>query len=117
FLNGCCWGHVACTDCASAHFPLLTTPARNPDPDRRDEPGLWLYQTSAGFAMDPQATDDRTVGAVEPDSDAAKVAGLEPGDVIVAVDGKQVENYQQLATALLRDRPRGKKDVTLTVRR
>ncbi len=107
FLNGCCWGQVACPDCPAAHFPLLTTPAREMVRD---------YQTSAGFAMDPRARDDRTVGAAEPDS-AAAAAGLEPGDVIVAVDGKPVGDYADLVAALTSDRPRGKKDVALTVRR
>jgi phosphatidylglycerol:prolipoprotein diacylglycerol transferase len=116
FLNGCCWGHVACPACPAVRFPLMTTPARYPDPDRPNENGLWLYQTSAGFAMDRQAKDDRTVGAVEPDS-AATAAGLEPGDVIVSVDGKPVAGYQDLVAALTADRPRGKKDVSLTVRR
>jgi phosphatidylglycerol:prolipoprotein diacylglycerol transferase len=106
FLNGCCWGHVACPECVAAHFPLMTTPAREMVRD---------YQTSAGFAMDPRADDERTVGAVEPDS-AAVGSGLEPGDVIVGMDGKPLADYRDL-TATLRDWPRGKKDVTLTVRR
>jgi hypothetical protein len=75
------------------------------------------YQTSAGFAMDPRAKDERTVGAVEPGSAAATVAGLERGDVIVSVDGKPVNDYGGLVAALFHDRPRGKKDVTLTVHR
>ncbi len=107
FLNGCCWGHAACPECPAAYFPLMTTPAREMVRD---------YQTSAGFAMDPSAKDDRTVGAVEPDS-AATAAGLEPGDVIVKVDGEPVASYDKLATALVYERPRGKKDVALTVRR
>ena len=28
FLNGCCWGHVACPDRPAVHFPMMTTPAR-----------------------------------------------------------------------------------------
>jgi phosphatidylglycerol:prolipoprotein diacylglycerol transferase len=107
FLNGCCWGHVACPESPAVHFPLMTTPARDMVRD---------YQTSAGFAMDPHANDDRTVGAVEPDSTAAGV-GLEPGDLIVGVDGQPVANYEEMATALTANWPRGKKDVTLTVRR
>ncbi|HEY1381295.1 MAG TPA: prolipoprotein diacylglyceryl transferase family protein [Gemmataceae bacterium] len=107
FLNGCCWGQVACPAAPAAHFPMMTTPAREMIRD---------YQTSAGFAMDPRAKDDRTVGAVEPDS-AATAAGLEPGDVIEAVGGKPVADYGELARALTVDWPRGKKDVTLTVQR
>jgi phosphatidylglycerol:prolipoprotein diacylglycerol transferase len=108
FLNGCCWGHVACPEIRpAAYFPLMTSPAREMVRD---------YQTSAGFAMDSRANDERTVGAVEPDS-AASGAGLEPGDVIAAVNGKPVADYHDLATALAFEWPRGKKDVTLTVRR
>ena len=73
FLNGCCWGHVACPDCVQVHFPMMTAPARDM---------LRELQTSAGFAMDPQGKDDRTVGAVEPGS-AAESSGLQAGDVIV----------------------------------
>jgi prolipoprotein diacylglyceryltransferase len=108
FLNGCCYGHVACPDCPAVHFPLMTAPARElllPD-----------YQTSAGFAMDPRAKDDRTVGVVEPDS-AAAGAGLKPGDVIVAVEGNPIAGYPELANALKDDWERGKKSLTLTVRR
>jgi phosphatidylglycerol:prolipoprotein diacylglycerol transferase len=108
FLNGCCWGHVACPECRpAAHFPLMTTPAREMVRD---------FQTSAGFAMDPLATDECAVGAVEPDS-AANAAGLERGDVIVAVNGKPVADYRDLVTVLAYDWPRGKTDVTLTIRR
>jgi hypothetical protein len=95
----------------------MTTPARYPDSQRPNEKGLWLYQTSAGFAMDPRARDQRTVGAVELDSTAATIAGLEPGDLIVGVDGKPTENYSAIVDALTADRPRGKQDVALTVRR
>ncbi|HEX4590052.1 MAG TPA: prolipoprotein diacylglyceryl transferase family protein, partial [Gemmataceae bacterium] len=28
FLNGCCWGHVACPDSPAVQFPLMTSPAR-----------------------------------------------------------------------------------------
>jgi prolipoprotein diacylglyceryltransferase len=107
FLNGCCWGHVACPDCVQVHFPLLTAPSREMLRD---------LQTSAGFAMDPHAKDDRTVGTVEPES-AAEASGLRAGDVIVAVDGIEIAGYSELTNALNAYWPRGKKDVTLTVRR
>jgi prolipoprotein diacylglyceryltransferase len=107
FLNGCCWGHVACPDCVQVHFPMLTAPARAM---------LYELQTSTGFAMDANSQDDRTVGYVEPTSPADTV-GLQPGDVIVAIDGRPIAGYKELRDALNADWPRGKKDVTLTVRR
>src|SRR5438876_904817 len=101
FLNGCCWGHAACPDCVQVHFPLLTAPARLEM--------LRDLQTSAGFSMDPQAKDDRTVGAVEPES-AAEVAGLRAGDIIVGVDGKEIGTYESLRGAFDPEKwPRGKK--------
>jgi phosphatidylglycerol:prolipoprotein diacylglycerol transferase len=113
FLNGCCYGHVACTECAvaPAYFPSMTAPAT----------GTLLNQgaqTLAGFAMDPAAADDRTVGAVEPDS-AAAGAGLRRGDVITAIDGKPVKDYFELVAALSPDRgwPRGQTLLRLTVTR
>jgi prolipoprotein diacylglyceryltransferase len=109
FLNGCCYGHTAAPGCPAAHFPIQTAPVRAQ---------LIYYQTAAGFAMDPKAEDQRTIGAVEPDSAAATVAGLRAGDVIVAVNGEATPNYGMLDAALNPvNLPRGKKDVTLTVRR
>jgi phosphatidylglycerol:prolipoprotein diacylglycerol transferase len=108
FLNGCCWGHVASPDSPAVHFPLMTAPSR----DMVQE-----YQTAEGFAMNPRATDERTVGTVEPGS-AAEQAGLERGDIIVAVAGKEVKDYGDLAEALYPgNRPRGEKQVSLTVGR
>lgn len=113
FLNGCCYGHAACPGAPAVHFPTMTAPSQE---------FVNNYQTSAGFAMepkfslDPKADVNRTVGAVEPGS-PAEAAGLERGDVIVAVDGKPVPTYQDLVNDLITERPRGKKDVTLTVRR
>jgi phosphatidylglycerol:prolipoprotein diacylglycerol transferase len=111
FLNGCCYGHPAAPDSPAVHFPLQTAPARELLRD---------YQTAAGFAMDPRTGgghgDDRTVGAVEPDS-AAAAAGLRPGDVIEAVNGKRIAGYAELSDALTRYWPRGQKEVALTVTR
>jgi prolipoprotein diacylglyceryltransferase len=108
FLNGCCYGHVAAPECAAVHFPLTTAPARDL---------LREYQTSAGFAMDQRAKDDRTVGAIEPNSPAER-AGLAPGDVIVAIEGQPIAGYPELVAALTSPGwMLGKKDVTLTVRR
>jgi phosphatidylglycerol:prolipoprotein diacylglycerol transferase len=91
YLNGCCWGQVACEECApvplgAAHFPLLPAHARD---QLVGEKGL---QTSTGFTLGPTprgAVDDprSVVRAVEPGS-AAAAAGLKPGDQIVKVNGQ-----------------------------
>lgn len=92
WLNGCCWGQVACVATASvplgtAHFPLLPAHAR---------PQLvadWGLQTTTGFALTrtshrlPLADPRSLVLAVEAGS-AAEQAGLEAGDRIVRVNGQ-----------------------------
>jgi phosphatidylglycerol---prolipoprotein diacylglyceryl transferase len=110
FLNGCCYGHVACPGEAAVHFPLMTAPARDLVVYRG-------YQTSAGFSMDDRPdADDRAVGLVEPGS-PAEAAGLRPGDVIVAVEGHEVGGYLELSRLLTETWPRGKSEVRLTVER
>jgi prolipoprotein diacylglyceryltransferase len=92
WLNGCCWGQVACTATASvplgpAHFPLLPAHAR---PQLVADLGL---QTTTGFALTRKEhrlplTDPRSVIlAVEPGS-AAEHAGLKAGDRIIRVNGQ-----------------------------
>jgi prolipoprotein diacylglyceryltransferase len=53
---------------------------------------------------------------VEPDSPAFR-SGVKPGDVIVAVDGRPVDDYYDLVRALTDEWPRGKQRVSFTVRR
>lgn len=92
WLNGCCWGQVACVATASvplgtAHFPLLPAHARS---QLVAELGL---QTTTGFALVPPErrlplSDPRSVVmAVEPGS-AAQRAGLQAGDRIIRVNGQ-----------------------------
>jgi prolipoprotein diacylglyceryltransferase len=98
YLNGCCWGQVACEECkyvplGAAHFPLLPAHARQQLV--REE----LLQTTTGFTTYPHAPfdDPRTrVKAIEPGSPAAK-AGLEPGDLIVGIDHDPNSIYLDLS--------------------
>ena len=91
YLNGCCWGQVACegtcpVPLGAAHFPLLPAHARSQLVSEQ------YLQTSTGFAIksrdranrfeDPRAV----VTAVEPGSPADK-AGLRPVDRIVKFNG------------------------------
>src|SRR5262249_35817365 len=65
----------------------------------------------------PELPDGPSVGAVEPGS-AADRAGLKPGDVILKVDGRDVDSEVGLWAALSpAEWPRGKNDLTLTVAR
>ncbi len=88
FLNGCCYGQVACPTCAvyAVHFPL-SAPAR----EGLVEQG---YQTPAGFTLAPgrQQPKDQgaRVGKVDPNS-LAYQAGLRDGDLILRVNDCPVE--------------------------
>jgi prolipoprotein diacylglyceryltransferase len=111
FLNGCCYGQVACPDCAvyPVHFPLSAPPR-----ERLVESGL---QTAAGFTFDDEhpAAHGARVGKVEPDSPASKV-GLEPGDVIVRANDQDVQSAEDLSAYLANPRYwRGRSDLTLSV--
>jgi serine protease Do len=50
------------------------------------------------------AAEGALIASISPDSPAAK-AGLQPGDVIRAVDGKQVHNPRELAMVVAADKP------------
>lgn len=112
-LNGCCYGQVACTECAAVRpvqFPVSAPPRY-----ALVENG---WQTVAGFTLDPRQPEEGVrVGQVEPNSPAAQ-AGLEDGDIITAAEGRTVEKPADLAQVFsYRNWPPGKKDLTLTVQR
>jgi phosphatidylglycerol:prolipoprotein diacylglycerol transferase len=109
FLNGCCYGQVACADCPvyAVHFPL-SAPPRVALTDLG-------YQTAAGFTLDDRYPGPGArVGKVEPDS-AAERAGLMPGAVVVKANGNEVRDADDLRALLgsFRQWPRGKNDLTL----
>jgi phosphatidylglycerol---prolipoprotein diacylglyceryl transferase len=84
FLNGCCYGQVACADCVvyPVHFPLSAPP--------RYALVHAGAQTAAGFTYaEPEDSSARMVkvGRVEKDSEADR-AGLKPGDLIEKADGE-----------------------------
>jgi prolipoprotein diacylglyceryltransferase len=113
FLNGCCYGQVACPDCVTypVHFPLTAPPG---------EALVSGGYQSAGFTLaDTPARQGVRVGRVVPGS-AAAAAGLQPGDVIIAASGQPVDQPADLAQYVgrLRHLPenRGKTALDLVVR-
>src|SRR5207244_3878146 len=77
FLNGCCYGGVACQAATwQVHFPLSSPP--------RFALVAEGYQTAAGFTINEKAPDGAVVAAVEPGS-AAAASGLKAGDTIITV--------------------------------
>jgi phosphatidylglycerol:prolipoprotein diacylglycerol transferase len=106
-LNGCCYGNVACAHCPAIHF-FLSSPARH----TLVESG---YQTAAGFTV-KEVSGPAVVGAVAHDS-AAEANDLRPGDEIVAADDRVITSFKDLNDYLALQWPRGKNDLTLTVRR
>jgi phosphatidylglycerol:prolipoprotein diacylglycerol transferase len=122
FLNGCCFGQVACPDCAvyPVSFPMSAPP--------RELLVRQGVQTVAGFtlvARQPPGVKGAQVALVDPDSPAWE-AGLRPGSVIVKVkniplmiDDKIVKDHDVLSNAdlgnllSLADWPRGQSLLTL----
>jgi prolipoprotein diacylglyceryltransferase len=114
FLNGCCYGQVACAECAvyPVHFPI-SAPAWEGLVDSG-------YQTMAGFTLAENPSDKGVrVGKVDPDS-AAYAAGLRPGDVIVEAGDHPIDTPGELTRYFLERRrspgDRGKIDLALVVR-
>ena len=109
YLNGCCWGQVACPECQVVplpanfgEFPLLPAHSRDQvvSPSRSIDrlPQIRGLQTSTGFTLKPRPIAARERGpddvpdprsvvlAVEPGSAAMK-AGLQADDAILEVNG------------------------------
>ncbi len=107
-LNGCCYGQVACADCAVVpiHFPL-SAPARYSLVHEG-------YQTAAGFTLAAEGIEP-VVDKVAPHSAAAQ-AGLKPGDRIVKANDKPIDSEMDLNHLLsMGDWPRGARRLTLEV--
>ncbi len=125
FLNGCCYGQVACPTCAvyAVHFPL-SAPAR----EGLVEQG---YQTPAGFTLAPGRQQPKDVGArvgkVDPESLAYQV-GLREGDLILRVNDCDIEALaieegnriilpvDMLTRCLVSNWPRGETQLRLRVK-
>jgi phosphatidylglycerol:prolipoprotein diacylglycerol transferase len=127
FLNGCCYGQVACPTCPvyAVHFPL-SAPAREGLVDQG-------YQTPAGFTLAEAKKQPRDYGVlvdrVAPQS-LAYDAGLRDGDLIVKVNDCSVEEKtieengrvehipptRALDHCLVYNWPRGEKQLRLTVK-
>jgi prolipoprotein diacylglyceryltransferase len=118
FLNGCCYGQVACATCVAypVHFPASAPP--------RYQLVREGYQTAAGFtyADDVDQPGGRVrVGRVAPGSPAER-AGLRHGDLIEKADGESLAGGPGSPTErlgkhldLVPTERRGQKELTLTV--
>lgn len=123
FLNGCCYGQVACPTCPvyAVHFPL-SAPAR----EGMVKQG---YQTPAGFTLARQQPQDvgARVDRVVPNSDAER-AGLRDGDLILRVNDCHIESREaeeagkiippegMLTRCLVYNWPRGETELRLKVK-
>lgn len=121
FLNGCCFGQIACADCAV--YPV-TYPLSAPARESTVQVGA---HTVAGFTFQRDVSghagaEHARVGSVDRTS-PAYAAGLRPGDVIKGVrsrDDEEVKevNEQQLSNYLADvGRWRGQNELWLTIDR
>ena len=74
----------------------------------------------SGHDLGDERTKDKDLGTVEgvyvaevSDGSGAKAAGIEPGDVIIRVEGKKVHNMAELQENLVGHRPGDKVEVTI----
>lgn len=74
----------------------------------------------SGHDLGDERTKDKDLGTVEgvyvaevSDGSGAKAAGIEPGDVIIRVEGKKVHNMAELQENLAKHRPGDKVEVTI----
>jgi prolipoprotein diacylglyceryltransferase len=92
-LNGCCFGQVACAECAvyPISFPMSAPP--------REVLVSEGFQTAAGFTIavpQPEGIKEGAqVAQVDPSS-AAYTAGLRPGAVITSVNGHPIRRPSDL---------------------
>src|SRR5262249_3519249 len=96
FLNGCCFGAVACPDCVQVQFPFSSPP--------RSELTRKGYQTPAGFTLGADGHESLVVGRVDPDSAAAK-SGLQAGDVLLRANDRDLKSAGDLEDYFGRDWP------------
>jgi prolipoprotein diacylglyceryltransferase len=113
FLNGCCFGQVACATCLLVP-PAVTFPLSAPP--REVLVGLG-YQTAAGFTLhrNPVTGVTNVVDEVDPSSQAYREE-LRPGARIVAVNDHDTPSARDLNRVLgsLEGLPRGESKITLT---
>src|SRR5262249_13034021 len=111
FLNGCCWGNVACPNCPQVHFYVC-----NPSFAQLVREG---YQTDGGFTLtDRLDKDELTVDKVVLGSPASEEGHLMSGDVITKVNGHDVDSALAWRRYVFGDSwKRGETRLFLTVKR
>ena len=94
FLNGCCYGQVACTDCAVAGvpFPLVGAAALRTGQGRLPDGGRF-------HPRPPPGPRGRRPGGPRRAGLRRRGRGLQPGDVIVKADDKPVVRRRKTWTS------------------
>jgi prolipoprotein diacylglyceryltransferase len=120
FLNGCCFGQIACAGCAlvppAMAFPLSAPAGHTVLKDGYpvyQSPVDRGYQTAGGFTLRP-GTNKAVVDQVDPQSQAYKKQ-LRSGATILSAKGKPVHSGDDLTRVFNPDYwKRGESEVTLT---